>query len=86
MQDLVRRGIPHHFRGIVWQLLCGAHDSPDKAKYADYIKATSACEKVGQSALHNGHKPSKTINLFSILHHIRTVVSSCPVSIGTSLI
>ncbi|CAG7836729.1 unnamed protein product [Allacma fusca] len=46
VRDLVRRGIPHHFRGIVWQLLCGAHDSPDKAKYADYIKATSACEKV----------------------------------------
>lgn len=46
LQDLVKRGIPHHFRGIVWQLLCLAHDSPDKAKYADYIKATSACEKV----------------------------------------
>lgn len=42
----MKRGIPHHFRGIVWQLLCGAHDSSDKAKYADYIKATSACEKV----------------------------------------
>ncbi|XP_021944224.2 ecotropic viral integration site 5 ortholog isoform X1 [Folsomia candida] len=46
VRELVRRGIPHHFRGIVWQLLCGAHDSSDKAKYADYIKATSACEKV----------------------------------------
>ncbi|ODN02708.1 Ecotropic viral integration site 5 protein [Orchesella cincta] len=46
VRDLVKRGIPHHFRGIVWQLLCLAHDSPDKAKYADYIKATSACEKV----------------------------------------
>jgi hypothetical protein len=30
----------------VWQLLCGAHDSPVKKQYADYIKATSACEKV----------------------------------------
>ena len=45
-QDLVRRGIPHHFRGMAWQLLCSAHDSPDKAKYADYMKRQSACEKV----------------------------------------
>nr|CAD7259003.1 unnamed protein product [Timema shepardi] len=45
-KDLVRKGVPHHFRGIVWQLLCGAHDSPVKKQYADYIKATSACEKV----------------------------------------
>ncbi|XP_067012573.1 ecotropic viral integration site 5 ortholog isoform X2 [Anabrus simplex] len=46
VRELVRKGIPHHFRGIVWQLLCGAHDSPVKKQYADYIKATSACEKV----------------------------------------
>nr|CAD7426792.1 unnamed protein product [Timema monikensis] len=46
VRDLVRKGVPHHFRGIVWQLLCGAHDSPVKKQYADYIKATSACEKV----------------------------------------
>ncbi|KAJ4448932.1 ecotropic viral integration site [Periplaneta americana] len=46
VKELVRKGVPHHFRGIVWQLLCGAHDSPVKKQYADYIKATSACEKV----------------------------------------
>ncbi|XP_067639406.1 ecotropic viral integration site 5 ortholog isoform X2 [Eurosta solidaginis] len=45
VRDLVRRGIPHHFRAIVWQQLCGATDT-DKKQYADYIKATSACEKV----------------------------------------
>ncbi|XP_053948466.1 ecotropic viral integration site 5 ortholog isoform X7 [Anastrepha ludens] len=45
VRDLVRRGIPHHFRAIVWQQLCGASDT-DKKQYADYIKATSACEKV----------------------------------------
>ena len=27
IKELVRRGIPHHFRGIAWQLLCNAHDS-----------------------------------------------------------
>lgn len=43
--EWVRRGIPHYFRAIVWQLLCGASDA-DKKQYADYIKATSACEKV----------------------------------------
>ena len=46
VKDLVRKGIPHHFRGVVWPLLCGAHDSPAKSQYAEYIKATSACEKV----------------------------------------
>jgi len=46
LKELVRRGIPHHFRGMAWQLLCSAHDSADKAKYADYMKQQSACEKV----------------------------------------
>lgn len=45
VKDLVRKGIPHHFRAIVWQLLCSASDA-DKKQYADYIKSTSACEKV----------------------------------------
>ncbi|XP_049534443.1 ecotropic viral integration site 5 ortholog isoform X1 [Anopheles darlingi] len=45
VRELVRKGIPHHFRAIVWQLLCGASDA-DKKQYAEYIKATSACEKV----------------------------------------
>lgn len=45
VRELVRRGIPHHFRAIVWQLLCGANEA-DKKQYAEYIKATSACEKV----------------------------------------
>ncbi|XP_030380700.1 ecotropic viral integration site 5 ortholog isoform X2 [Scaptodrosophila lebanonensis] len=45
VRELVRRGIPHHFRAIVWQQLSGAADA-DKKQYADYIKATSACEKV----------------------------------------
>ncbi|KPU75411.1 uncharacterized protein Dana_GF22394, isoform C [Drosophila ananassae] len=45
VRELVRRGIPHHFRAIVWQQLSGAADT-DKKQYAEYIKATSACEKV----------------------------------------
>ncbi|KAL4717493.1 hypothetical protein ACJJTC_000642 [Scirpophaga incertulas] len=46
IRDLVRQGVPHHFRGIVWQLLAGVDTSPDKKLYATYIKAKSACEKV----------------------------------------
>ena len=46
IKELVRRGIPHHFRGIAWQLLCDAHDSKDKSMYAEYMKTQSACEKV----------------------------------------
>ena len=45
-QELVRNGVPQHFRGIVWQLLCGAHESTAKAKYSEYLKQNSACEKV----------------------------------------
>lgn len=36
----------YYFRGIVWQLLSGAHDSPVKKQFAEYIKATSACERI----------------------------------------
>ncbi|XP_045120636.1 ecotropic viral integration site 5 ortholog-like isoform X4 [Portunus trituberculatus] len=46
LKELVRKGIPHHFRGITWQLLCSAHNSPEKANYAEYLRTTSACEKV----------------------------------------
>ncbi|CRL03768.1 CLUMA_CG016435, isoform A, partial [Clunio marinus] len=45
VKELVRKGIPHHFRAIAWQLLCNATDT-DKKQYAEYIKATSACERV----------------------------------------
>ena len=38
--------MPQHFRGMVWQLLCGAHESTAKAKYSEYLKQNSACEKV----------------------------------------
>ncbi|XP_023246261.1 ecotropic viral integration site 5 ortholog isoform X2 [Copidosoma floridanum] len=46
IKELVRQGIPHHFRAIAWQLLCGAHDSPVKKQFAEYIKCTSACERI----------------------------------------
>ncbi|KAL3285171.1 hypothetical protein HHI36_019290 [Cryptolaemus montrouzieri] len=46
VRELVRRGIPLHFRAIVWQLLCSATDAPEKKLYAEYIKTKSPCEKV----------------------------------------
>ncbi|XP_031343186.1 ecotropic viral integration site 5 ortholog isoform X1 [Photinus pyralis] len=46
VRELVQKGIPLHFRGIVWQLLCSATDAPEKKLYADYIKTKSPCEKV----------------------------------------
>jgi len=46
IKDLVRKGIPHHFRGIAWQVLCGAHESTEKSKYSEYMRSASACEKV----------------------------------------
>lgn len=46
LQELVRRGIPHHFRGLAWQLLLGVHDSPHKQLYVEYLKQTSPSEKL----------------------------------------
>ncbi|XP_072015953.1 EVI5-like protein isoform X2 [Amphiura filiformis] len=46
LKELVRLGIPHHFRGIVWQLLCDAYNSPLKEKYIEYLKMQSPYEKV----------------------------------------
>lgn len=46
VKDLVRRGIPLHFRSIVWQLLCNAQSCPARELYTDYLKSTSPCEKV----------------------------------------
>ncbi|XP_022249877.1 ecotropic viral integration site 5 protein homolog [Limulus polyphemus] len=46
LQDLIRKGIPHNFRGTVWQRLCNAQTCPTKDKYAEYVKSSSPCEKV----------------------------------------
>ncbi|XP_014681720.1 PREDICTED: ecotropic viral integration site 5 ortholog-like isoform X2 [Priapulus caudatus] len=46
IKELIRRGIPCHFRGIVWQLVCNAFNSPDRERFADYLKQSSPSEKV----------------------------------------
>ncbi|XP_073499296.1 ecotropic viral integration site 5 protein homolog isoform X3 [Phyllobates terribilis] len=46
IKELVRKGIPHHFRAIVWQLLCNAQNMPIKEQYSDLLKMTSPCEKL----------------------------------------
>uniref|UniRef100_A0A8C7L6F8 Ecotropic viral integration site 5 n=1 Tax=Oncorhynchus kisutch TaxID=8019 RepID=A0A8C7L6F8_ONCKI len=46
LKDLVRKGIPHHFRAIVWQLLCNAQNMPIKDQYSELLKMTSPCEKL----------------------------------------
>lgn len=38
IKDMVRKGIPHHFRAIVWQLLCSADQAPEKQLYSEYMK------------------------------------------------
>jgi len=45
-QDLVKEGIPHHFRAIVWQLLCNAQNMPIKDQYSELLKMTSPYEKL----------------------------------------
>ncbi|XP_067394572.1 ecotropic viral integration site 5 protein homolog isoform X3 [Emydura macquarii macquarii] len=46
IKELVRKGVPHHFRAIVWQLLCTAQSMPIKDQYSELLKMTSPCEKL----------------------------------------
>ncbi|MGH0161131.1 UNVERIFIED_CONTAM: hypothetical protein FKN15_040315 [Acipenser sinensis] len=46
MKELIRKGIPHHFRAIVWQLLGNAADMPVKNQYSELLKMSSPCEKL----------------------------------------
>ncbi|XP_013206378.2 ecotropic viral integration site 5 protein homolog isoform X4 [Microtus ochrogaster] len=46
VKELVRKGIPHHFRAIVWQLLCNAQGMSIKDQYSELLKMTSPCEKL----------------------------------------
>uniref|UniRef100_A0A8C7EUF1 Ecotropic viral integration site 5 n=1 Tax=Neovison vison TaxID=452646 RepID=A0A8C7EUF1_NEOVI len=46
VKELVRKGIPHHFRAIVWQLLCSAQSMPIKDQYSELLKMTSPFEKL----------------------------------------
>ena len=46
LQELIRKGIPHHFRATVWQLLCSATDMPVKNQYSELLKMSSPCEKL----------------------------------------
>ncbi|XP_054158022.1 ecotropic viral integration site 5 ortholog-like isoform X2 [Oppia nitens] len=46
IQDLVRKGIPHHLRGMVWQLLCNAQNSSVRDQYSQFLSQSSVCEKV----------------------------------------
>ncbi|XP_064180172.1 EVI5-like protein isoform X1 [Anguilla rostrata] len=46
LKELIRKGIPHHFRAIVWQLLGKATDMPVKNQYSELLKMSSPCEKL----------------------------------------
>ncbi|XP_022788464.1 EVI5-like protein isoform X2 [Stylophora pistillata] len=46
IRDMVRRGVPNALRGMVWQLLCEARDSPLRDQYPQLIKSNSACERM----------------------------------------
>ncbi|KAH9507602.1 ecotropic viral integration site [Bulinus truncatus] len=46
LKELVRKGIPHEFRGMAWQMILGVHDSHYKQEYAEHMKKTSPCEKL----------------------------------------
>lgn len=45
-KDLIRVGVPIHFRSLLWQCLAKVDTSRAKDGYADLMKRTSPCEKV----------------------------------------
>ncbi|XP_056366551.1 EVI5-like protein [Oenanthe melanoleuca] len=46
LKELIRKGIPQHFRAIVWQLLCSAAELPLKAQYSELLRMSSPCERL----------------------------------------
>lgn len=42
VQELVCKGVPHQFRCLAWQYLCGAENSPYREKYSAYLKQVPA--------------------------------------------
>jgi ecotropic viral integration site 5 protein len=45
-KNLIRVGVPIHFRSLLWQCLAKVDTSRAKDAYADLMKMTSPCEKV----------------------------------------
>ncbi|NXK84558.1 EVI5L protein, partial [Amazona guildingii] len=45
-QELIRKGIPHPFRAVVWQLLCGAAALPVRGQYSELLRRSSPCERL----------------------------------------
>uniref|UniRef100_H2YPD0 Rab-GAP TBC domain-containing protein n=1 Tax=Ciona savignyi TaxID=51511 RepID=H2YPD0_CIOSA len=46
LKEMIRCGIPHHFRGLAWQHLCNSHSSPSKEKYSELLRQSSPSEKL----------------------------------------
>jgi hypothetical protein len=46
VKELVRRGVPQHFRTIVWQLLAGTSGIAVHEHYIEYLRQNSPYEKV----------------------------------------
>ena len=46
MKDVIRFGVPIHFRSLLWQSITNVETSDVKDKYAEFMKMTSPCEKV----------------------------------------
>uniref|UniRef100_A0A2K5DKC7 Ecotropic viral integration site 5 like n=1 Tax=Aotus nancymaae TaxID=37293 RepID=A0A2K5DKC7_AOTNA len=86
-QELIRKGIPHHFRAIVWQLLCSATDMPVKNQYSELLKMSSPCEKLIRRDIartypeHEFFKGQDSLGQ-EVLFNVMKVSSGAPHSLG----
>ncbi|XP_073175180.1 EVI5-like protein isoform X11 [Lepidochelys kempii] len=91
LKELIRKGIPHHFRAIVWQLLCSATDMPVKNQYSELLKMSSPCEKLIRRDIartypeHEFFKGQDSLGqevLFNVMKYFQKVIphqfDSCP--------
>ena len=46
LKEYIRQGIPMYLRPLAWLYLCGADLTDSKEKFKEYLKKSSACEKI----------------------------------------
>ncbi|XP_062843359.1 ecotropic viral integration site 5 protein homolog [Trichomycterus rosablanca] len=46
LKEMIRKGIPHHYQAVMWEMLCDAQNLPVGEQYSKLLMKPSPCEKV----------------------------------------